>query len=276
MGGIFLSYRRSDSAYAAGRLRDDLAERFGADALVFRDIESMPLGRYPDAITSAIRACDALLVLIGAGWLAAADAAGNRRLDLADDWVRQEIAAGLAEGKVVVPVLLEGTRLPPASDLPDDIAALALHQAVELPDSRWDYEVGRLVEQLGAVLRVPTDARMYTGPWMSPDAPVRVTVDKVEARPGSVRFHLAVVNATQDELELSPDWFDVTDDAGHHYGPIPPWEEWPGRVAPGGTCRGVITVGEGLQPAARVLTAGWVRALGTFEVGAVHATIELR
>jgi hypothetical protein len=276
MGGVFLSYRRSDSAYAAGRLRHDLTERFGADALIFRDVESMPLGRFPDEIGSAIRECDAVLVLIGPEWLSAADEGGNRRLHDAGDWVRREVAAALDGGKVVVPVLLDGAPLPAASDLPDDIAGLTLQQAVELPDSRWDYELGRLVEQLSAVLGVPGDGRVFTGPWVSADAPVQLTVERVEARADALRFHIVVTNATGDELELAPDWFDVTDDTGHRYPPVPPWDEWPGPVGAAATARGVIAVGEGLRPSAKFLTAGWVRALGTFEVGAVHATIDLR
>ncbi|MCA1691126.1 MAG: hypothetical protein LC733_02595 [Actinobacteria bacterium] len=35
-GGIFVPHRRGDSASIAGRLPDNVAQRFGADLLVFR------------------------------------------------------------------------------------------------------------------------------------------------------------------------------------------------------------------------------------------------
>jgi hypothetical protein len=43
MANIIISYRRSDSAAIAGRIRDRLAEYYGADA-VFMDIDSIPFG----------------------------------------------------------------------------------------------------------------------------------------------------------------------------------------------------------------------------------------
>ena len=274
-GGVFVSYRRSDSAYIAGRLRDDLAEQFGPGLVLFRDIEDMPLGRFPDEIAEAIQACAAMLVVIGPTWLTAVAADGSRRLDNPDDWVRKEIAAGLAQGKVVVPLLVEQARLPAAADLPEDLRGLVLQQALELPDARWDYELGRLVDQLRDALGLPAGVRVFGGPWSSPDAPVVLTVEKVEAGPATLRFHLVLDNRTSDALTLPWDTFDVTDDTGHQYErAFSP--EWANDFDPVTTARGVVEVGEGLQPAATVLTAGWVRALGTFEVAGVFAEIPLR
>jgi hypothetical protein len=275
MGGIFISYRRDDSAYIAGRLRDDLAEQFGEGLLIFRDIETMPLGRFPEEIAAAVAGCDAMLVVIGDGWLAATDAGGDRRLDQPGDWVRQEITAALAQRKVVVPVLVEGASLPPAAELPEELRGLAYQQVVELPDDRWDDELGRLVDQLRVVLGVPAGARVITGPWSGPEAPVRLTVDRIEAQPDGMRFYVVVDNATTDELFLPADTFDVTDDRGHQYPPGYGSSDWPPDVPPG-TTRGVIDVGEGLQGAAEIIEAGWVRALGTFEVASVYATVRLR
>jgi hypothetical protein len=42
-GGIFISYRRQETAASAGRLYDHLSERFGED-LVFMDIDSIAIG----------------------------------------------------------------------------------------------------------------------------------------------------------------------------------------------------------------------------------------
>jgi hypothetical protein len=42
-GGIFVSYRRQDSAHLAGRLYDRLADRFG-EGQVFMDVDTIKLG----------------------------------------------------------------------------------------------------------------------------------------------------------------------------------------------------------------------------------------
>jgi hypothetical protein len=42
-GGIFVSYRREESSYVAGRLSDRLIDRFGADQ-VFIDVEAIEPG----------------------------------------------------------------------------------------------------------------------------------------------------------------------------------------------------------------------------------------
>ena len=95
MGGIFISYRRDDSGPYAGRLRDALTHHFGAEQ-VFRDIDSVDPGeRFPRLIEQEVGSCDALLALIGPKWLAITDAAGRRRLDDPDDFVRLEIATAL-------------------------------------------------------------------------------------------------------------------------------------------------------------------------------------
>jgi hypothetical protein len=80
MKGIFISYRREDSAGYAGRLYDRLAAHFGADR-VFMDVEGIEPGvDFVDAIERAVASCEVLIVIIGNEWLAA-NSAGKRRLD---------------------------------------------------------------------------------------------------------------------------------------------------------------------------------------------------
>jgi hypothetical protein len=42
--------------------------------------------------------------------------------------------------------------MPPGADLPEDIKRLSYINALELSDSRWDYDVGRLVDRLRSVV----------------------------------------------------------------------------------------------------------------------------
>ena len=151
MGTIFISYRRDDSSGYAGRIHDLLAERFGAGR-VFRDVSAIPGGvDFPRAIEDAIAAADAVVVVIGRDWLTIRDAAGARRLDDPDDFVRLEIAAALDGGVLVIPVLVEGATMPPPEGLPPSLAPLSRLNALEISDSRWEYDSGRLVERLEAV-----------------------------------------------------------------------------------------------------------------------------
>ena len=62
---IFISYRREDSAHAAGRLFDRLSQRFGRDR-IFMDIDTIELGvDFAKRIESAVGNCDVVIALIG-------------------------------------------------------------------------------------------------------------------------------------------------------------------------------------------------------------------
>lgn len=107
MSGIFISYRRDDSAGHAGRLYDRLEREF-PELRVFMDVERIAAGEdFTRVIDTTLRACEVCLVVIGTRWLATADKFGRRRLDQPDDWVRLEIAAALTRGVRVIPLLVD-------------------------------------------------------------------------------------------------------------------------------------------------------------------------
>lgn len=148
VSGIFISYRRQDAAPYAGRLRSDLAQRYG-ESSVFLDIADLtPGASWTEQLHQAVDACDLMLVVIGPRWLQATDAEGRRRVDDPEDFIRSEIAAALQLGKRVVPVLVGGASMPPEAQLPDEIAGLARRQAGELSDRRWDADLARMFEWL--------------------------------------------------------------------------------------------------------------------------------
>ena len=124
MAGVFISYRRDDSAGFAGALERDLASRLGPE-LVFMDIKDIEGGtEFPVAIDEALKSSEVVIVLIGSRWLDARDGRGNRRLEKPDDFVRQEVARALESSARVVPLLLDGTQLPAADQLPSDLVRL--------------------------------------------------------------------------------------------------------------------------------------------------------
>ena len=164
VSGIFISYRRDDSRGTAGRLYDDLKDRFGGDQ-VFRDLDAIrPGADYEAAISDFIRTCDALVVVIGDHWLDIRNNLGGRRLDDPDDLVRQEVMAGLRAGKQVIPVLVDDAKMPDRSQLPQPLVPLAHRRALPVSDSRWEYDVGLLVSQLAQLVPRATEARGSTPP----------------------------------------------------------------------------------------------------------------
>jgi hypothetical protein len=148
MADIFLSYRRDDSRSATGRLADALQALLGPDR-VFRDIDAIAPGLdFQAALARAIGAASVMLVVIGPRWAALCDARGRPRLDDPQDTVRREIESALAGGLPVIPVLVEGARMPDAAALPASLAALARCQAVTLDDEGWQDDVARLLQHL--------------------------------------------------------------------------------------------------------------------------------
>ena len=146
--GIFISYRRDDSAGFAGHLYDRLAERFGADR-VFMDVDAIAPGHeFATDIEKALSDCKACVVLIGRDWLTITDEGGRRRLDDPTDFVRLEVATAIRRGITVFPVLVNKAKPPSSAALPDEIRPLAGRQAIELTNERWNYDVGRLLLSL--------------------------------------------------------------------------------------------------------------------------------
>lgn len=152
MGSIFVSYRRDDAAGFAGRLEDELERRFG-NIDVFRDVDDIASGEdFVRRLDHALESCAVFIAVIGRSWLTARNADGGRRLDDANDFVRQEIGAALGRDVRVIPVLVDGARMSAEADLPDDLKSLARRQAHELSDSRWDYDIGRLAASVEETL----------------------------------------------------------------------------------------------------------------------------
>jgi hypothetical protein len=149
---IFISYRRADSGGWARSLHDNLDERLGPGR-AFRDVAMQGGMDFHEHVESLLDDCDVLLAIIGKSWTAITDADGNRRLDDPDDLVRREIARALERPDVeVIPVLVDGARMPTEHELPPDLAPLARRQACELADSRWDYDVDNLARRLRELL----------------------------------------------------------------------------------------------------------------------------
>jgi hypothetical protein len=149
---IFISYRRADSGGWARSLHDNLEERLGPGR-AFRDVTMEGGMDFHEHVESLLDRCDVLLAVIGKSWTTITDADGRRRLDDPEDLVRREIARALQRPDVdVIPVLVDGARMPTEHELPPDLAPLARRQACELSDLRWDFDVDNLARRLRVLL----------------------------------------------------------------------------------------------------------------------------
>lgn len=190
MSGIFISYRREDASAYARLLSEALAAHFGR-AEIFRDVETLSPGAdFPQAIAEAVGRCDALLALIGRRWLVA-EREGKRRLDDPSDYVRLEIAAALERHTLVVPILMEDTRMPSREELPDSLAELADRNALRLTDDTWNDGVNRLVEAVEKVVALADAGSRASG--SAPDAGFGAAGDHISAHvAGPVSGQVAV------------------------------------------------------------------------------------
>jgi TIR domain len=152
MSRICLSYRRSDSAAIVGRIYDRLVADYGAQS-VFMDVSDIPYGAdFRKHIQDTFRDTDVLIAAIGPAWLGQG-ASGTARIDEKLDPVRVEIQTALRLRILVIPVLVEGARMPSADELPRDIRDLAFRNAMHV-DSGVDFhpQMGRLMASINRAL----------------------------------------------------------------------------------------------------------------------------
>ena len=148
MAAVFISYRREDSKGFTGALVRELKERFGADN-VFIDYEDIEGGIvFPIRLDEAVKSCTVFIAIIGKKWIDAQNEQGKRRLDDPHDFVRQEIAKGLERNKRIIPVLIDGAKMPEAEQLPEDLKPLTAHNALVLTNQHWDEDVARLTDHI--------------------------------------------------------------------------------------------------------------------------------
>jgi len=223
---IFISYRRDDAAGYARAINDELARSFGAER-VFIDVDDINAGQpFSEIIQRSVGDSAVLLALIGKRWRGERDGAGPRIFE-AGDFVRQEVAAGLAKGLRVIPVLLDGVPMPDPAQLPPDLGALAGRNALELDNTRFAADMAHLVREVRGALGEeaappPTaSAPSRTGWWIaaavvvvavaigtlgqSQRSPAHATVSPARVEPAPVPAARAQVNGDW-QADVTYDW----------------------------------------------------------------------
>lgn len=165
MARVFINYRRQDSEGYVGRMYDHLLKTFDADD-IFMDVHNIDPGAdFVLAIEKAVADCAVLLCVIGSHWLTVTDEEGERRIDAWNDFVRIEIESALKLGKVLVPVLVGGAKVPSPDKLPEPIKALARRNAITITHQNFAADM----ERIAAVIKRYAPANESFKPDTSPE-----------------------------------------------------------------------------------------------------------
>jgi TIR domain len=115
----------------------------------FLDVDAIPLGtNFAKVLHEEVVKCGVLLAVIGPNWPDARDEEGNRRLDDPTDFVRIEIAAALQRDIPVIPILLDGARIPKANQLPEALKELSSRNGLDVRHASFHDDIERLISGL--------------------------------------------------------------------------------------------------------------------------------
>jgi hypothetical protein len=164
---IFITYRRDDTSSHAGRVYDWLGDHYGSEA-VFKDIDSIDPGRpWRKAIDDAVGSADIVIALIGPQWLSELKAR-----DGGPDYVRYELETALNTDRRVIPLLVNGTKMPDPEELPETLAVLSDYQAFDVSDSRFRSDMEELLRRLDRIVQPMTQSettRSHVHPGPEPE-----------------------------------------------------------------------------------------------------------
>jgi hypothetical protein len=201
VGGIFISYRRDDSAPWAGRLYDLLAQKWGRDQ-VFMDVDAIEPGEdFRNAISRTLDGCDVVLLVIGPLWSSVSDAEGRSRLLDEGDVHRIEVESALARGVRLIPVLVGGASVPRKGDLPDSLGEIVYRNAAILDDRRFGADLESLHAVLLAVARTLEEQRVQDREQAEVERAALLAQQQAEAQAEQEAARLVAERAQQEAAE---------------------------------------------------------------------------
>ena len=190
---IFLSYRWSDSAGWTRTIYERLVGRYGTDAVFFDNASMAPADHIDRTMATALTSAELVVPVVGPRWL---DVLLERTERPDPDRVFWEVATAIEHDQPLLPVLVDGATMPPASRLPEALRPMEAHKATRLANESLDRDMAALLAAVGHVVRpgpAPRRARAAptggpaaaprpaapvapapTGPAIDPDPPCRV------------------------------------------------------------------------------------------------------
>ena len=149
-GKIFINYRRAESLKDARHLAT-LLDKGPFRGRIFIDLRGLDgSSDWLHELERQVAASEAMVSVICPGWAEVRDADGLRRIDSDHDFVRFELAEAFRRGIPVIPVLVDGARMPRGSELPDNLLLLTRPQAELLRAESFDDDVNKIVRRVQA------------------------------------------------------------------------------------------------------------------------------
>lgn len=145
MQQVFITYCSKASQHTADRIQGALEASPGVRVTCTGQADSSATA---DGIDQAVRASDALLVIVDEHWSLGQD-------DSRDDAAHVAIRRALAEEIDIVPLLVGGASMPTADTLPDDISDFADYSPHTLDTESWAEDIDDLLSELQQTLPVP-------------------------------------------------------------------------------------------------------------------------
>ena len=148
---IVISYRRQDSNDIARRIYEQLKANYGEKS-VYIDIESIqPSADYRVHIRQTLERALVMLAVIGTQW-AGVRADASVRIFEPDDPVRDEVETVLANRRAVMPVLVNGARMPTETEVPDSLRPFRyLHAIAVRSGDEFPSDINRLFRAIDAL-----------------------------------------------------------------------------------------------------------------------------
>lgn len=138
---IFISYRRNGSDAHARVFYEKLTD---AGYSVFLDFESIYSGGFRECIVNAIKECTDFILLIPKG--------GLKRCVDESDYMREEIVTAIKARKNIIPVFVDGFKMPAKDDLPDAISDIAEKNGIDCTMEYFSAVFDKLVRNLESQL----------------------------------------------------------------------------------------------------------------------------
>ena len=177
---IFISYRRSESKWAAITLFHTLQTHFPSSKIFYDGDAIKPGHNWPAKLREGLDQCGVLLALMGESWATEPHPEfGGYRLHYEEDWVRNEIAHAFQNNKTVVPILIDNATLPPDERaLPTCLREILNQQAEALRPGKEQQDLDALVARLKDIL--PAEAQIVPTKAVSIDRETAPDVVDVE------------------------------------------------------------------------------------------------
>jgi hypothetical protein len=117
-------------------------------------------------LEDALSSCYVLLAVIGPSWLNLASGPSEERAGEEQDFVRLEIETALARGIRVIPILVNDTPRPMATDLPESLRSMTRRQDLRIKDETFRGDSNRLLDQLEQVIEAElAEPGLPPKPW---------------------------------------------------------------------------------------------------------------